>query len=153
MFLFSYNGCVNSSAFIITLTETSSKSSGSKPSVKGQDSKPKVEVINSETNEAKSKPVKKQKDSSKPVNSQSGSSKKDTKSSQKKSTIKETSQGLPSVPQTAPKLDKATPYEFISAWNALKKAENVKPYYDLLKQIKPSDIKTGKCDLQYLSNL
>lgn len=48
------------------------------------------------------------------------------------------------TPKTAPKLDKATPYEFISAWNALKKSESVKPYYDLLKQVKPGDIKTGR---------
>ncbi|XP_053374130.1 sperm-associated antigen 1-like [Mercenaria mercenaria] len=109
----------------------------------GKDAKPKVEVINTETNkkQSKSKPVKEHKDS-KPVNSQTGSSKKGSKPSQKKSAIKETSQGLPSVPQTAPKLDKATPYEFISAWNALKNSETVKLYYDLLKQIKPGDIKT-----------
>lgn len=87
-----------------------------------------------------SKPVQNSKDS-KPVQSQTGSSKKE-KGGKKKSTIKETSQGLPSVPKSAPKLDKATPYEFISAWNALKKSETVKPYYELLKQIKPCDIKT-----------
>lgn len=56
----------------------------------------------------------------------------------------------------APKLDKATPYEFISAWNALKKSETVQPYYDLLKQIKPSDIKnviSNKLDGAMLNNI
>lgn len=63
-----------------------------------------------------------------------------TAKSPQKSPSKDTGHGVPS----APKLDKATPYEFISAWNALKKSESVKPYYDLLKQVKPEDIKTGK---------
>lgn len=101
---------------------------------------PKVEIIDTEDNKQKSdtKPVKVVKQSS-----QTSSNKTHLKPSQKKSTIKETSQGLPSVPKSAPKLEKATPYEFISAWNALKKSETVKPFYDLLKQIKPGDIKTG----------
>ena len=62
----------------------------------------------------------------------------------KKSTkIVETGSGYPTTSKPVTKLTKATPYEFISAWNALKKAETVEPYYDLLKQIKPSEIKTG----------
>lgn len=67
-----------------------------------------------------------------------------TAKSQQKSPSKDHGHGMPPAPKAAPKLDKATPYEFISAWNALKKSESVKPYYDLLKQVKPEDIKTGK---------
>jgi hypothetical protein len=109
-----------------------------------KETKPKVQVIKTESHKQK-QPVHDSKDN-KPLPAQSDSSKKENK---KKSSIKETSQGLPNVPKVAPKLDKATPYEFISAWNALKKSETVEPYYDLLKQIKPSDIKTG----QYLHSL
>jgi len=70
---------------------------------------------------------------------------------QKSAKSKDTSSPGSSTKSTtsAPKLDKATPYEFISAWNALKKADSVKPYYDLLKQVKPEDIKTGELDKHY----
>lgn len=67
-----------------------------------------------------------------------------SKTSQKKPSqsknIKSTSTGLPVVPPTAPKLDKATPYEFIQAWNSLKKVQDLQPYADLLKQITPADL-------------
>lgn len=74
----------------------------------------------------------------KPVQSQSSS--KDSKKSKKKSQIKETSAGLPNVPPSVLKLEKATPYEFISAWNGLKKSESHQPYYDLLRQIPAKDL-------------
>ncbi|OWF49446.1 sperm-associated antigen 1-like [Mizuhopecten yessoensis] len=54
--------------------------------------------------------------------------------------IKPTSTGLPVVPPSVPKLDKATPYEFIQAWNSLKKVDDLQPYADLLKQISPAEI-------------
>ncbi|KAL4222400.1 Sperm associated antigen 1 [Mactra antiquata] len=107
-----------------------------------KDAKPKVEVLKSETN--KPKQVKKTAEVSvkdaQPVKSQSKQNKESRQ--QKKSTLKETSTGLPRAATNVPKLDKATPYEFISAWNALKKSDTLLPYYNLLKQIKPSEIKT-----------
>ncbi|XP_033761832.1 sperm-associated antigen 1-like isoform X2 [Pecten maximus] len=54
--------------------------------------------------------------------------------------IKSTSTGLPVVPPSAPKLDKATPYEFIQAWNSLKKVDDLQPYADVLKQITPAEL-------------
>lgn len=57
-----------------------------------------------------------------------------------KSSIKATSTGLPVVPPTAPRLEKATPYEFIQAWNSLKNVSELQPYADLLKQIPPKDL-------------
>lgn len=71
---------------------------------------------------------------------QSQSSSKDSKRTKKKSQIKETSTGLPNAPSSVPKLEKATPYEFISAWNGLKKSKSRQPYYDLLRQIPASDL-------------
>ena len=76
--------------------------------------------------------------------SPSQSSSKDSKKSKKKSQIKETSSGLPSVQTSVPKLEKATPYEFISAWNALKKSKSLQPYYDLLQQIPAKDLSSGE---------
>ena len=69
---------------------------------------------------------------------------KDSKKSKKKSQIKETSTGLPNVQSSVPKLEKATPYEFISAWNALKKSKSLQPYYDLLQQIPAKDLSSGE---------
>lgn len=60
-----------------------------------------------------------------------------------KSSIKATSAGLPVVPPTAPRLEKATPYEFIQAWNSLKNVSELQPYADLLKQIPPKDLPQG----------
>lgn len=60
-----------------------------------------------------------------------------------KSSIKATSTGLPVVPPTAPRLEKATPYEFIQAWNSLKNVSELQPYADLLKQIPPKDLPQG----------
>ncbi|XP_060067048.1 sperm-associated antigen 1-like [Ylistrum balloti] len=68
------------------------------------------------------------------------SSQKSEKRPNQSKTIKSTSTGLPVVPPSAPKLDKATPYEFIQAWNSLKKAEDHQPYADLLKQISPAEL-------------
>ncbi|XP_062574772.1 sperm-associated antigen 1-like isoform X2 [Saccostrea cucullata] len=62
-----------------------------------------------------------------------------SKASQK-SGIKPTSTGLPVVPPAAPKLEKATPYEFIQAWNSLKNVTDTQPYADLLRQISPKDL-------------
>ncbi|XP_061185926.1 sperm-associated antigen 1-like [Saccostrea echinata] len=62
-----------------------------------------------------------------------------SKASQK-SSIKPTSTGLPVVPPAAPKLEKATPYEFIQAWNSLKNVTDTQPYADLLRQIPPKDL-------------
>ena len=45
---------------------------------------------------------------------------------------------------TVPKLDKASPYEFIQAWNSLKSASGVQAYTDLLQQIQPVDLPRGK---------
>lgn len=78
----------------------------------------------------------------KPSSNASGSQ--DSKKSKKKSQIKETSTGLPNVQPSVPKLEKATPYEFISAWNALKKSVSLQPYYDLLQQIPSKDLPSGK---------
>ncbi|CAC5381567.1 SPAG1 [Mytilus coruscus] len=55
----------------------------------------------------------------------------------KSSTIKPTSFGLP---QSIPKLEKATPYEFITTWNSLKQSTDLQPYADLLRQIPPKDL-------------
>ncbi|VDI18766.1 sperm-associated antigen 1 [Mytilus galloprovincialis] len=55
----------------------------------------------------------------------------------KSSTIKPTSFGLP---QSVPKLEKATPYEFITAWNSLKQSTDLQPYADLLRQIPPKEL-------------
>lgn len=60
-----------------------------------------------------------------------------------KSSIKATSTGLPVVPPTAPRLEKATPYEFIQAWNSLKNVSELQPYADLLRQIPPKDLPQG----------
>lgn len=69
-------------------------------------------------------------------------------------TVKTMGNGLPVAPPTVPKLDKATPYEFIQAWNSLKLAKDVQPYADLLKQILPEEIPTvisNKLDGQMLN--
>lgn len=58
----------------------------------------------------------------------------------KSSTIKPTSFGLP---QSVPKLEKATPYEFITAWNSLKQSTDLQPYADLLRQIPPKELPKG----------
>ena len=71
---------------------------------------------------------------------------KDSKKSKKKSQIKETSAGLPKVSPSVPKLEKATPYEFITSWNSLKKSASFQPYYDLLRQIPSKDLSSGKLD-------
>lgn len=47
------------------------------------------------------------------------------------------------VPPTAPRLEKATPYEFIQAWNSLKNVSELQPYADLLRQIPPKDLPQG----------
>ncbi|KAL3832002.1 hypothetical protein ACJMK2_023686, partial [Sinanodonta woodiana] len=57
-----------------------------------------------------------------------------------KSAVKQASVGLPKVAPSVPKLEKTTPYEFISAWNSLKSADSLQPYYDLLKQVPPEEI-------------
>ena len=57
-----------------------------------------------------------------------------------KSGIKATSTGLPVPPPTTPKLEKATPYEFLQAWNSLKNVMEIQPYVDLLQQIPPKDL-------------
>ncbi|XP_029641832.1 sperm-associated antigen 1 isoform X1 [Octopus sinensis] len=44
------------------------------------------------------------------------------------------------TPVSAPHIDKATPYEFLKAWNSLKTLNNTKPYADLLAQITPKDL-------------
>ena len=71
---------------------------------------------------------------------------KDSKKSKKKSQIKETSTGLPKVSPSVPKLEKATPYEFITSWNSLKKSASFQLYYDLLRQIPTKDLSSGKYD-------
>ena len=101
----------------------------------------------------KTEPVKpKATESSQKPKTQASDTKANNKATaQKSAKSKDTSSPGSSTKSTtsAPKLDKATPYEFISAWNALKKADSVKPYYDLLKQVKPEDIKTGELDKHY----
>ena len=67
-----------------------------------------------------------------------------------KSGIKATSTGLPVPPPTTPKLEKATPYEFLQAWNSLKNVTEIQPYADLLKQIPPKDLPLGKVLLKNL---
>ena len=67
-----------------------------------------------------------------------------------KSGIKATSTGLPVPPPTTPKLEKATPYEFLQAWNSLKNVTEIQPYADLLKQIPPKDLPLGKIFLKNL---
>eukprot|EP00106_Octopus_bimaculoides_P007571 XP_014775013.1 PREDICTED: sperm-associated antigen 1-like [Octopus bimaculoides] len=44
------------------------------------------------------------------------------------------------TPVSAPHIDKATPYEFLKAWNSLKTLNNTKPYADLLAQVSPKDL-------------
>ena len=51
---------------------------------------------------------------------------------------------LPVLTQ-APKLSKATPYEFMQAWNSLKATDDEKLYADLLEQIEPEQL--PKCKL------
>ncbi|KAK3587971.1 hypothetical protein CHS0354_014488 [Potamilus streckersoni] len=63
-----------------------------------------------------------------------------TQEQKTKSTVKQTSVGLPKVVPSVLKLEKTTPYEFISAWNNLKSAESLQPYYELLKQVPPEEI-------------
>lgn len=46
----------------------------------------------------------------------------------------------PPPPVAAPHIDKATPYEFLKAWNSLKTVRNTKPYADLLAQVPPEDL-------------
>ena len=54
------------------------------------------------------------------------------------------SEGLQkSAPQT-PKLAKATPYEFMQAWNSLRTVKDLKPYAGLLEQIQPEDLPKGE---------
>jgi len=55
------------------------------------------------------------------------------------------------VPPSAPKLGKATPYEFIQAWNSLKLAEDVEPYADLLRQISPEELPKGWLGIFHIS--
>ena len=57
-----------------------------------------------------------------------------------KSGIKATSTGLPVPPPTTPKLEKATPYEFLQVSNSLKNVTEIQPYAGLLKQIPPKDL-------------
>ncbi|WAQ94674.1 SPAG1-like protein [Mya arenaria] len=121
------------------LLETGGQKSTKDPSSKGSKndtSKPQIQ----EVSEQKPPATKPTKQSTK--QSTSKDEQKEKKQQKKSTTVTDTITGLPSVPKSGPKLDKATPFEFISAWNALKKSETVEPYYDLLKQIKPSDIKT-----------
>ncbi|XP_052797101.1 sperm-associated antigen 1-like [Mya arenaria] len=115
--------------------QKSTKDPSSKGS-KNDTSKPQIQ----EVSEQKPPATKPTKQSTK--QSTSKDEQKEKKQQKKSTTVTDTITGLPSVPKSGPKLDKATPFEFISAWNALKKSETVEPYYDLLKQIKPSDIKT-----------
>ena len=138
--------------------------SGSHSKSKGETAKPKVEEISSPShNKSQHKPVNSKdqtthisstvqkepdrkptgSDADKQPDRNTTSSAKDNKKSKKKSQIKETSTGLPKVPPSTPKLEKATPYEFISAWNALKKSESLQPYYDLLRQIPAKDLSSG----------
>ena len=50
----------------------------------------------------------------------------------------------PPPPVAAPHIDKATPYEFLKAWNSLKTVRNTKPYADLLAQVPPEDLPKSK---------
>ena len=46
---------------------------------------------------------------------------------------------------------KATPYEFMSAWIALKNSQDVEPYLDIVKQVKPHDLPKGSSSLRVCS--
>lgn len=116
----------------------------SKPTAKQSDTGPKVTSQQPTKQEKTTLPSKQQQKTTKSAaNSESQKNQKKTKvnpSQTRKSSgssIKPTSFGLP---QTVPKLEKATPYEFISAWNALKQSTDLQPYADLLRQISPADL-------------
>lgn len=60
--------------------------------------------------------------------------------SNNKKGCKSASRTAPPPPVAAPHIDKATPYEFLKAWNSLKTVRNTKPYADLLAQVPPEDL-------------
>ena len=115
----------------------------SKPTAKQSDTEPKVTSQQPIKQEKTTPPSKQPQKTTKSANSESQKDQKKTKvnpsqtSKSSASSIKPTSFGLP---QTVPKLEKATPYEFLSAWNALKQSTDVQPYADLLRQIPPADL-------------
>ena len=118
----------------------------SKPTAKQSDTEPKVTSQQPIKQEKTTPPSKQPQKTTKSANSESQKDQKKTKvnpsqtSKSSASSIKPTSFGLP---QTVPKLEKATPYEFLSAWNALKQSTDVQPYADLLRQIRPADLPKG----------
>ena len=122
------------------------KVSESKPTAKQSDTGPKVTSQQPIKQEKTTPPSKQPQKTTKSANSESQKDQKKTKvnpsqtSKSSASSIKPTSFGLP---QTVPKLEKATPYEFLSAWNALKQSTDVQPYADLLRQIPPADLPKG----------
>ena len=147
--------------YIVSIGETKK----AVPSKSKQDTvKPKIEEIHAARQNEPHKPVNSQdskqqlsgndkvpdrnqagKESDKPTDKPPvQSAPKDSKKSKKKSQIKETSAGLPKVSPSVPKLEKATPYEFITSWNSLKKSASFQPYYDLLRQIPAKDLSSGK---------
>lgn len=118
----------------------------SKPTAKQSDTGPKV-TSQQPTKQEKTTPSSKQpQKTTKASNSESQKDQQKTKVNPKQtskssaSSIKPTSFGLP---QTVPKLEKVTPYEFISAWNSLKQSTDMQPYADLLRQIPPADLPKG----------
>ncbi|XP_067649303.1 sperm-associated antigen 1-like isoform X2 [Haliotis asinina] len=83
---------------------------------------------------------------------------KSNKSRKSKSKFKatETSGTASMSPISVPKLEKATPYEFLQAWNSLKTASTVEPFVELLQQIEPKDLKrliSNKLDGQMLHKI
>ncbi|KAL5007611.1 hypothetical protein ScPMuIL_016417 [Solemya velum] len=105
--------------------------------ISSSDKKSKEKLVQP-ANEKKNVPVpdKKSKDAKQETGKQKGSSKLNSA----KKTVKATSTGLPVAPPSVPQLDKATPFEFIQAWNSLKSVKDVKPYAEILKQVPPENL-------------
>ncbi|XP_041365550.1 sperm-associated antigen 1-like [Gigantopelta aegis] len=62
------------------------------------------------------------------------------KSKKKAKSAKTTGTNSPTPAPSVPNLEKASPYEFIQAWNALKTSQGIQPYADLLRNVAPDEL-------------
>ncbi|XP_071108746.1 sperm-associated antigen 1-like isoform X2 [Haliotis cracherodii] len=88
--------------------------------------------------------------------SKSNKSRKSKSKSNRKATETPGASSVTVSPPSVPRLEKATPYEFLQAWNSLKTATSVEPFAELMQQIQPKDLKrliSNKLDGQMLHKI